>query len=119
MRTPWTAVGAAFLLAADATAAADEAAAKSRVVSVGLFKNGLAVVRCEVTLDGPGSVRLDNAPEPVHGTYWVESPVPVETVVKMREVEGPPTTGADVNLQEELAGKKVTVHFKGGNVPAV
>jgi hypothetical protein len=119
MRPQWTAVGAAVLLAAAGTAAADEPVAKSRVVSVGLFKNGLAVVRCEVTLDGPGSVRLDNAPEPVHGTYWVESPVPIETVVKTREVEGPPTTGADVNLQEELSGKKVTVHFKGGSVPAV
>jgi hypothetical protein len=98
---------------------AAEVPARSRVVSVGLFKNGLAVVKVEVILDGPGSFRLDDAPEPVHGTYWVDGSVPVETLVKMQEVEGPPTTDAGINLQEELAGKRVTVHFREANVPPV
>lgn len=90
---------------------AEEAAAPSRIVSVSLFKNGLALVKREVTAPGPGTFRLDYIPEAVHGTYWVESPVKVESAVQMREVEVPAEpTGA--NLQEELAGKKVTVYFR-------
>jgi hypothetical protein len=95
----------------------DEKPAKSRIVAVDLFKNGLAVVKREVTINGPGTYVLDNVPQPVHGTYSVESAVPVETIVKMREVEVPVEQAAPGNLQEELAGKKVVIHFKGDKVP--
>jgi hypothetical protein len=91
---------------------AEEKAVKSRIASVGLFKNGLAVVKREVAVPGPGTYRLDDVPEPVHGTYWVESPATVETAALLREVEVP-AEPTGINLQEELAGKKVTVHFRG------
>ena len=96
-----------------AHARADETAAKSRIVAVGLFKNGLAVVKREVTLGKAGKYVLDDVPEPVHGTYWIESVAPVESSVEMREVEVPVNELAPGNLQEDLAGKKVTIHFKG------
>ena len=67
----------------------DEIPAKSKVVTVDLFKNGLAVVRREATLGKAGTYVLDDVPEPVHGTYWVQSSVPVETLVRTREVEVP------------------------------
>ncbi|MGD0090436.1 MAG: hypothetical protein ABSE73_11000, partial [Planctomycetota bacterium] len=70
-------------------AAAEEATVKSNIVSVGLFKNGLAVVRREVQLPGPGTFVVGDAPEPVHGTWWVESSVPIETRMTMREVSEP------------------------------
>jgi hypothetical protein len=92
-------------------APAAETAAKSRLVSVDLFKNGLAIVKREVSLPGPGSYRLDEVPEPIHGTYWVESSVRIESAVQMREVDVPVETSG-VNLQEELAGKRVTVYFR-------
>ena len=72
-----------------AHARADEMAAKSRIVAVGLFKNGLAVIKREVTLGKAGTYVLDDVPEPVHGTYWIESVAPVESSVEMREVEVP------------------------------
>src|SRR5262249_20138798 len=72
-----------------ASASAGETTVKSRIVAVGLFKNGLAIVKREVALGGTGSYVLDDVPQPVHGTYWVESAVPIETVVQMREVEVP------------------------------
>jgi hypothetical protein len=97
---------------------AEEAAAKSRVASVALFKNGLAVVKREVTLAGPGVYRLDDVPEPVHGTYWVESEAPVESAVQMREVDVPVEAGGN-NLPEELAGKQVVIHFRGDKLPPV
>lgn len=98
---------------------AEETAVKSRIVAVGLFKNGLAVVQRGLTVPGPGIYRLEDVPEPVHGTYWVESGAAVESSMKWREVEGPAQLAAAVHLQSELAGKKVTVHFRGGQVPAV
>jgi hypothetical protein len=100
------------LLAWATPAAAQEQVARSKVVSAGLFKNGLAVIKREIDLPGPGTYRLEDLPEPVHGTWWVESTAVVETSTKTREVDVP--VRGDPNLQQDLAGKKVTVYFKGG-----
>jgi len=90
---------------------------KSKVVSVALFKNGLAVVKRQVTIDGPGTYRLTDVPEPVHGTFWVESNGPVDVRVESRDTPAEPSQGFGVNLQEELAGLKVTVHGKNNKNP--
>ncbi len=58
-------------------------------------------------------------PNPVHGTYWVESSAPVETTVKLRWEEVPAEEVQPGNLQEDLAGKKVTIHLKGDKAPTV
>jgi hypothetical protein len=104
---------AALALSAIAVAQlrADEIPVTSRVASVGLFKNGLAVVKRVVTAPGSGTFRLDDVPEPVHGTYWIESDVAVESAVQMREMDVPIEANG-TNIQEELAGKKVTLHFR-------
>ncbi len=99
-------------------AAADESPAKSKIVAVGLFKNELAVVRRELTLSGPGVYVVDDVPDPVHGTFWVDSAAPVDVAVRTREEEVPAET-APGDLEEELAGKKVTVHLKDGKLPPV
>ncbi|HLN27229.1 MAG TPA: hypothetical protein VK395_05755 [Gemmataceae bacterium] len=95
---------------------AEETPTKSHIVSVGLFKNGLAFVKREVTAGRSGTYVVDDVPEPVHGTYWVESTVPVETIVKTSEVDVP-APAVPGNLQEDLAGKKVLIHFKAGSIP--
>src|SRR5437763_8840976 len=100
-----------LMLYADA-APAQEPVVASKVVAAGLFKNGLAVIKREVVLPGAGTYRLEGLPEPVHGTWWVESATPVETMAKMEEVET--AAGGNVHFQDSLAGAKVTVHFKGG-----
>ncbi|MBY0513691.1 MAG: DUF4139 domain-containing protein [Gemmataceae bacterium] len=51
-------------------------------------------------------------PLPVHGTYYVEANAPVETRVRMREVDVKADETTPGNLQDDLAGKRVTVHFK-------
>jgi hypothetical protein len=112
------ALGLAASVAA-APARADETPAKGRIVAADLFKNGLAVVRCEVTLGRPGAYALDDVPHPVHGTYWVEAPTTVESSVRMREVEVPAGDAPPGNLQDDLAGRKVTVHLKGDRRPPV
>jgi len=95
---------------------AEETPTKSHIVSVGLFKNGLAFVKREVTAGRSGTYVVDDVPEPIHGTYWVESTVPVETIVKTSEVDVP-SPAVPGNLQEDLAGKKVLIHFKAGSIP--
>lgn len=97
----------------------EEKAVGSKVVSVALFKNGLAVIKREVELTGPGIYRLKDVPEPVHGTFWVESNRPMEARVEMRETKPETTTHLGVNLQEELAGLKVTIQGRNNKTPIV
>jgi len=92
---------------------ADETTVKSKIVAVDLFKNGLAVVKREVTLGKPGAYVIEDVPSPVHGTFWIESAGTVDTLVQTREVEVPANETTPGNLQEDLAGKKVTLTFKG------
>src|SRR4029077_12543900 len=94
-------------------ARAQETPATSKIVAVDLFKNGLCVVKREATLGRAGMYVLDDVPQPVHGTYWVESSVPVESTVKMRDVTVPTAETLPANLQEDLAGKTVSIHLKG------
>lgn len=97
--------------AADAIAPAGEQPLESRLASVGLFKNGLAVLRREATLDKPGTYRLDKVPDPIHGTFWVESTSDLETQVQARDVEVPFAESGAVELEGDLVGKAVTLHF--------
>lgn len=102
----------AAVLPASPASAAD--AVKSKIVSVDLFKNGLAIVKREATLAKPGTYALDDVPTPVHGTFWIDSAGgTVDVVVKMRDVEVPASDVPPGSLQDDLAGKKVIVHFKG------
>jgi len=105
------AISLCALFVAVGSSPGQEAPVKSRIVSVGLFKNGLAVVKREVQVGGAGAFRLDAVPEVVHGTFWLESNVPVEASVKLRDVETAAGEQPDGPLHEYFAGKKVTLHF--------
>lgn len=107
------------LVSTNPLAAADETPAKSKIVAVDLFKNGLAVVKRETTLGRAGVYVLDDVPTPVHGTFYIDSTGTVDVSVQMRDVEVPATETAPGALQDDLAGKKVTIHFKGANRPPV
>ena len=94
---------------------AEEVSVKSSIKSVALFKNGLAVIRREVKVPGPGIYLLEDVPEPIHGTWWIQSDAPVETQVTEREVSGP--VRAALDLQLALVGKQVTIFFREGQIP--
>ncbi len=94
-------------------ARAEDKPVKGRITGVDLFKNGLAVIKCEVVLGKPGTYMLDQVPQPIHGTYWVESNGAVESLVRMSEVDVPADEVVPGNLQDDLAGKKVTISLKG------
>ena len=92
----------------------------SRVESVSLFKNGLGVVKRTVEVPGAGTYRVDDVPEPVHGTFLIESDAKVEARVTTQEVEVPlRARKGPVNLQDELAGHAVTLYFREDNIPPV
>src|SRR5258708_154030 len=93
-------------------AQAEEKPARSRIVSAGLFKNGLAVMQREVVVPGPGLYRMDGMLQPVHGTYWVEGEGTAETRMEQREIEVPVNADPSGNLQKELAGQRVRVRLR-------
>ncbi len=88
--------------------AADELPVSATFKSVGMFKNGLAVVRATFPVDGPGQYLWDEVPRVVHGSFWIESDgvVSVQStkrmVTEIDEVEA-----ASGTLQDDLAGKDV------------
>jgi len=98
-------------------AAAGEMPVKSRITSAGLFKNGLAVIDRTVNVQGDGTYRLEDVPEPIHGTYWIVSDAKVVTRLTHRMVEAPADEANSANLQEELAGRNVVVYFTDGGIP--
>ena len=99
---------APLLVLLAATAAAAELPLDAPVVSVDLFKNGLALFRREVPLPGDGTFRLAEVPSPVHGTFWVEGPGRIELRTAEREE---PVVG-DVDPFRDLAGRKIVVHLR-------
>lgn len=108
-------VGALFA----SVALCGEGRVRSTVSRVAMFKNGLAVVTRTAELPGPGAYELDDLPEPVHGTFWIESPAPIAARVTTRTVEVEPAAPGAVDLQDELGGREVTIHFQGENIPPV
>ena len=96
-----------------------EKAAEGKIVSVSLFKNGLAVIKRQVPLQGPGLYRIEDVPEPVHGTFYVESNGPLEARVENRKVASKTQVPFGTNLQDELAGLKVTISGRSAKSPIV
>ena len=121
MRRPLTVIllGACFVIAFAASAPADQKPLESRITSVGLFKNGLAVVERLVTIPEPGDYRIDDVPQPVHGTFWIKSEVKVSTRLTQRMVEVAADRSSGSDFQQELIGKEVTAYFGEGIPPVV
>lgn len=112
-------VVAVLLAALAGHASAEEKSIQSHIAAVGLFKNGLAVVQRVLTVDGPGEYCLKEVPEPIHGTFWVESEARVTVRMVRRPVDVPVRQTAAGNFQEELAGREVVIHFTDQGVPPV
>ena len=112
--TPLTAAVAA-LLAGLATGLAVETPVQPQIDSVGLFKNGVAVVRASFTVPGPGTYRWDAVPQTIHGTFAVDSDAVLSTTATHRIVEEE-LKSAPTGMQDALAGKNVTVTLQSAGV---
>ena len=99
-----------------AGALGQETTLESRIVSVGMFKNGLATVKRAVTVQAAGTYLVSDVPEPVHGTFWIESDAKVETRVISREVE---LNGTGADVRKAVMQGKLAVHFGDKDIPAI
>jgi hypothetical protein len=92
---------------------AEEIPVKSRIESVSMFKNGLAVVKHVLTVDKPGQyVVEDISSDPVHGTFWIDSDAAVKVRVTYQEITSDQLSLDRLNLQEGFAGQEVEISFK-------
>jgi hypothetical protein len=103
-----------------AVSAQGETVVNPTVESVSTFKNGVAVIRASFRVEKPGVYVWQRPPSAIQGTFWVESDLKVNVHSTMRMLpmpEGTPVVPA--GLQQELAGKTVTVTLKavGANQP--
>lgn len=112
LRTPLVALAGSFALVVPLHAE-PATEVEGRIVSAGLFKNGLAMLRTEVEVDGTGRYRLADTPVPVHGTWWVESDSHVTTWAGEEEVEVPRPARERFAFQQSLVGADVEVLLKG------
>ena len=98
--------------------AADEAMVKPVIESVGLFKNGLAVMRATFPINGAGLYCWDRVPHVIHGTFWVESDGEVGVQSTTRRIEETDESGSPSGvLQHDLAGKEVTITLRDTDSP--
>jgi hypothetical protein len=95
---------------------AQEQTTESRVVSVAMFKNGLALIEREARPGGPGSFRITDIPEPIHGTLWFVGAPNVSARIAVRDVKVEPRYG-EVDLQRDLHGRNVTVFLRDTPTP--
>lgn len=89
---------------------AQETIVTRSIKSVGLFKNGVLAVQEEIQIPGSGEFILENVPEAVHGTFFLESDAVVETTVSTRNVKKPLNQNVGLDIQKDFVGKKVRVY---------
>jgi hypothetical protein len=124
-------VASVLLLAGFSISMAAETRIQPQIESVGLFKNGVAVVRAAFTVPGPGSYCWENIPQTIHGTFEVSgasvrattksglrpqilvSGAPVLTVRATRRLVEEERPTGQPGMRDELAGKDVTVTLNG------
>lgn len=106
-------VASILLLAGFSISMSEETRIQPQIESVGLFKNGVAVVRAAFTVPGPGGYRWEDIPQTIHGTFEVSGD-PALTVRATRRMVEEDFTTSQPGMREELAGKSVTVTLDGG-----
>jgi hypothetical protein len=110
---------AALLLTAILPVMGDEVMVQPKIESVGVFKNGITVVRASFNVPGPGSYRWDQVPQAIHATFSVESEAVLTTRSTRRLLEEP-SDPSPPEILDALAGKNVVISLSSdhGQAPA-
>ena len=102
-----------LFLASGFAALAEETPVKPQIDSIGLFKNGLCVVKSSFRAERAGDFIWQEPPRVVHGTFLVESDGAVAIRSTMRhEVDAAGVVLPTGNLQVDLAGAEVKLTLK-------
>ncbi len=97
---------------ATALAYAEEKPLDVSLESLALFKNGLACIEHVAEIPEAGTYRVEDMPDAVHGTFWVESDADVAVQTTRRRVEMTLAEASSAESQQDLAGREVVVRFK-------
>ena len=103
---------AVLLLATILSVTGNEVVVQPKIESVGVFKNGIAVVRASFNVPGPGSYRWDQVPQAIHATFSVDSEA-VLTTRSTRRMLDVPADPSSPEIQDALAGKNVVISLSG------
>jgi hypothetical protein len=90
----------------------DAAPVKAETDSVGLFKNGLSYIKKSVTINEAGKYILTDVPEPVYGTFSVESDADVSVLATSKYIPEK-IDPAQAGIGDFFAGKEVKIYLKG------
>ncbi|MDO4629136.1 MAG: hypothetical protein Q4C70_08130 [Planctomycetia bacterium] len=102
----------AFLLLGTGTVFAESGNfVESKIVSLGVFKNGVILVQEEIPISSTGEFLLKSPPSPIHGTFFVEGDAQFTATLTEREREIPLLEAKSLNLGDDLLGKKLTVRL--------
>lgn len=91
----------------------DELMVTPTIDSIGVFKNGVAVVRASFPVEKPGVLCWDRVPQVVHGTFQVENQGELTVRTTLRTVEQAEERELPNGvLQNDLSGKTVEVTLR-------
>ena len=88
-----------------------------KIASLGVFKNGIAVVEERFEVPGAGRYATATPPSPLHGTFFIESDAVVETTSTVGEVEIPLAEATEIDWIKDFSGKKIRVVLPGESEP--
>ena len=88
-----------------------------KIASLGVFKNGIAVVEERFEVPGPGRYATSTPPSPLHGTFFIESDGVVETTSTVDDVEIPISEASEIDWTQDFSGRKVRVVLPGESAP--
>lgn len=88
-----------------------------KIASLGVFKNGIAVVEERFEVSGPGRYATSTPPSPLHGTFFIESDGVVETTSTVDDVEIPISEATEIDWTQDFSGRKVRVLLPGESEP--
>ncbi|MBQ3821964.1 MAG: hypothetical protein II807_02850 [Thermoguttaceae bacterium] len=97
----------------DAAQAAQETPVVSTVESLGVFKNGISLVREKITVPGPGKYAFDPPKDALHGAFFIQSDAVVSATVATSETTVPLDEINDFDWAKDFKGKWLSVKLPG------
>lgn len=91
----------------------------AKIDSVGLFKNGLSVVRIADSIPESGILDITAIPDPVHGTFWIESKNPVSARIALTSIEAPLMSVSQPELLQHLIGQHIKLQLDEDTIEGV
>lgn len=95
---------------------ATEETVESKIESVALFKNGLAVVTRTISVSQPGDYIVNSDINPIHGTFWIDSEADIEIQSTKRDIFLGNLPSNKIDFQDTLSGKDVEIYFKDNEI---